>query len=107
MRAMTSLFDRSSVTFSSSCTSPHLRKNSWLRSEKRTSTEVMAKTTSLMLKVVGFGRHRTPCSVNSGQQADEMWRQRKGAPWAVRDPPSRKGFVGRRRARWSCRDRWE
>lgn len=60
MRDITSLFDGSSTTSESSCTSPHLRKNSWLRREKRTSTEVMAKTTSFTLKVVGFGRHRTP-----------------------------------------------
>lgn len=61
MRAITSLLDGSSTTSTpSSCTSPHLRKNSWLRNENRTSTEVMAKTTSLTLKVVGLGRQRTP-----------------------------------------------
>lgn len=67
--AITSLFDGSSTTSASSCTSPHLRKNSWLRREKRTSTEVMAKTTSLTLKVVGFGRQRTPCDCQKGQHS--------------------------------------
>lgn len=91
MRDMTSLFDGSSATFSSSCTSAHLRKNSWLRSEKRTSTEVMAKTTSLMLKVVGFGRHRTPCSSKNGQQVCAS-RSKEGCTLGSPRPSFEKGL---------------
>lgn len=52
----------------SSVTSPHLRYSSWFRKWNKTSTEVMAKTTSLTLKVVGFGRHLTPCSSSSAHR---------------------------------------
>lgn len=61
----------SSTTSPGARTSPHLRKNSWLRRWNNTSRLVIENTTSLTLNVVGFGKSFTPCWFNTAWSATE------------------------------------